>query len=101
MPQTVIENPILNSPFQEPSRHFKFSEDGITKTGAGNLFMVFGEPDIDIRIEPDRNLVVEIRGLDVYDPTTARIRSSSTDDIACWTCRPNRQQRRAQARRRR
>jgi type III restriction enzyme len=30
MPQVVIENPILNSPYQEPSRHFKFSDDGIT-----------------------------------------------------------------------
>ena len=30
MPQAVIENPILNSPFVEPSRHFKFSDDGIT-----------------------------------------------------------------------
>jgi type III restriction enzyme len=30
MPQVVIENPILNSPFEEPGRHFKFTEDGIT-----------------------------------------------------------------------
>ena len=30
MPDVVIENPILNSPFAEPTRHFKFSEDGIT-----------------------------------------------------------------------
>jgi type III restriction enzyme len=30
MPQVVIENPILNSPFKEPTRHFKFSDDGIT-----------------------------------------------------------------------
>lgn len=30
MPDAVIENPILNSPFEEPTRHFKFSEDGIT-----------------------------------------------------------------------
>ncbi len=28
--QVVIENPILNSPFGEPERHFKFSEEGIT-----------------------------------------------------------------------
>ena len=27
---------------------------------------------------------VEIKGVDVYDPTTGQIRSSSTDDIACW-----------------
>lgn len=30
MKQVVIENPILNSPFEEPRRHFKFTEDGIT-----------------------------------------------------------------------
>ncbi len=30
MPQVVIENPVLNSPFEEPKRHFKFTEDGIT-----------------------------------------------------------------------
>ena len=28
--QIIIENPILNSPFEEPSRHFKFTDDGIT-----------------------------------------------------------------------
>ena len=56
----------------------------LKKTGAGNLFMVFGEPDLDIRSPTVGKLVVEIRGLDVYDPTTGEIRSSSTDDIACW-----------------
>jgi type III restriction enzyme len=30
MPQVVIENPVLNSPFDEPQRHFRFSDDGIT-----------------------------------------------------------------------
>jgi len=30
MPQVVIENPILNSPFAEPTRHFQFGERGIT-----------------------------------------------------------------------
>jgi adenine-specific DNA-methyltransferase len=52
-------------------------------TGAGNLFTVFGEPDIALERTAD-GLVVEIRGLDVYDPTTGTVRSSTTDDIACW-----------------
>lgn len=52
-------------------------------TGAGNLFTVFGEPDITLD-RTDDGLVVEIRGLDVYDPTTGTVRSSTTDDIACW-----------------
>jgi adenine-specific DNA-methyltransferase len=56
----------------------------LKKTGAGNLFMVFGEPDVDIRREKDGKVVVEIKGVDVYDPTTGQIRSSSTADIACW-----------------
>ena len=55
----------------------------LKKTGAGNLFMVFGEPDVEIKREIDQ-IIVEIKGVDVYDPTTGQIRSSSTDDIACW-----------------
>jgi len=56
----------------------------LKKTGAANLFMVFGEPDVAIEKTKDGRLTVEVRGLDVYDPTTGQIRSSSTDDIACW-----------------
>lgn len=55
----------------------------LKKTGAGNLFTVFGEPDVEIRPDGDE-LVVEVRGLDVYDPTTGEVRSSTTDDIAAW-----------------
>ena len=56
----------------------------LKKTGAGNLFMVFGEPDMDVQRQKDGRIVVTIKGVDVYDPTTGQIRSSSTDDIACW-----------------
>jgi hypothetical protein len=169
MSQVVIENPIINSPFDEPTHHFRFADEGITdevvegrrassyfvpiarrvaislgpeqvkdaakesvqglgfdilvvcgfafdphvaeeakrygrltvlpakmnpdlamgdellkKTGAGNLFMVFGEPDVEITTQPDGQIVVEIKGVDVYDPTTGQIRSASTADIACW-----------------
>ena len=56
----------------------------LKKTGSGNLFMVFGEPDIDVDKQPDGKVVVKIKGVDIYDPTTGQIRSSSTDDIACW-----------------
>lgn len=56
----------------------------LKKTGAGNLFMVFGEPDIEIKKQKDGKISVEIKGVDVYDPTTGQIRNSSTDDIACW-----------------
>jgi len=56
----------------------------LKKTGSGNLFMIFGEPDLDIRRDDDGQVVLEIKGLDIYDPTTGEIRSSSVDDIACW-----------------
>ncbi|MEK6301507.1 MAG: site-specific DNA-methyltransferase [Acidobacteriota bacterium] len=56
----------------------------LKKTGAGNLFMVFGEPDVDVHDQKDGTITVEIKGLDIYDPTTGEIRSSSTDDLACW-----------------
>lgn len=56
----------------------------LKKTGAGNLFMVFGEPDVEIKKQKNGQITVEIKGVDVYDPTTGQIRSASTDDIACW-----------------
>ncbi len=58
-------------------------DEFLKKTGSGNLFMVFGEPDIDIATT-DEGVVVTINGLDVYDPTTGIVRDSSTDEIACW-----------------
>jgi len=57
--------------------------DVLKKTGSGNLFMVFGEPDVDIQ-RTDDGIVVEIRGVDVYDPTTGEVRSNGTDEIAMW-----------------
>jgi adenine-specific DNA-methyltransferase len=56
----------------------------LKKTGMGNLFTVFGEPDIEVREAGEGQLQVEIRGLDVYDPTTGQVRSASVDDIAAW-----------------
>jgi adenine-specific DNA-methyltransferase len=62
------------------------ADELLKKTRSGNLFTVFGQPDIDIRPAPGRSgeFQVEIHGLDVYDPTTGAVRSDSTDDIACW-----------------
>jgi adenine-specific DNA-methyltransferase len=56
----------------------------LKRTGSGNLFMVFGEPDIEITPTDDGRLTLEIHGVDVYDPTTGQVRSSSVDDIAAW-----------------
>lgn len=60
------------------------SDELLKKTGAGNLFMVFGEPEVKIMKQKTGQIIVEIKGVDVYDPTTGQIRSASTDDIACW-----------------
>ena len=58
--------------------------EDLKKSGAGNLFTVFGEPDIELRTTEDDRVVVEIRGVDVYDPTTGEVRSSDTGQIALW-----------------
>ena len=63
--------------------------DDLKKTDKANLFVIFGEPDIDIEPatgpddEPDW-LKVKINGVDVFDPSTGRVRSDDTDGIACW-----------------
>jgi adenine-specific DNA-methyltransferase len=58
--------------------------EDLKKSGAGNLFTVFGEPDIDLRETPDGRLEVEIRGVDVFDPTSGEVRSNDTSQIALW-----------------
>jgi len=55
----------------------------LKKTGAGNLFTVFGEPDIAIK-EEDGELRVILHGVDVYDPNTGELRSNDTDQVALW-----------------
>jgi adenine-specific DNA-methyltransferase len=53
------------------------------KAGGGNLFVVFGEPDIDLR-EEDGMYRVELRGVDIFKPATGEVVASEPDDIACW-----------------
>ena len=77
--------PNLNIILPRMNADLSMGDELLKKTGAGNLFTVFGEPDIAIRTpNGDGKLEVEIRGLDIYDPTTGQIRSNTTDDIACW-----------------
>ncbi len=53
-------------------------------TGKGNLFVIFGEPDIEI-LDPDKAQIrVKVHGVDVFDPSTGEVRSDDTDNIACW-----------------
>lgn len=56
----------------------------LKKTGAGNLFTVFGEPDIELRTTNEGELVVELKGVDVFDPTTGQVRSAGVDQVALW-----------------
>ena len=58
--------------------------DDLKNTGKGNLFVIFGEPDIDLERTKSGELQVKIRGVDVFDPSSGEIRSDSTDGIACW-----------------
>ncbi len=58
------------------------SED-LKSTGKGNLFVVFGEPDIEIKETKD-TLKVKINGVDVFHPNTGEVRSDGAEGIACW-----------------
>lgn len=58
--------------------------DELKNTGKGNLFVIFGEPDIDIISGDDGRLQVKVNGVDVYDPNTGDIRSNDVRDIAAW-----------------
>ncbi len=53
-------------------------------TDKGNLFVVFGEPDIEQMEEGDGSLRVRVKGVDVFDPSTGEVRSDNADGIACW-----------------
>jgi adenine-specific DNA-methyltransferase len=58
--------------------------EDLKNTGKGNLFVVFGEPDIDVLSDPDHCLRVQIKGVDVFHPSTGEVRSDGPDGIACW-----------------
>ena len=56
----------------------------LKNTGKGNLFIVFGEPDVEIERQADNQLRVRVKGVDVFDPNTGVIRSGDTKSIAAW-----------------
>lgn len=61
--------------------------DLLKKTGSGNLFMAFGEPEVKVK-QNKNDVIVEIAGVDIYDPVKSEIRSSGSgnqeQDIAAW-----------------
>ncbi|MCA9498576.1 MAG: site-specific DNA-methyltransferase [Nitrospira sp.] len=58
--------------------------EDLKNTGKGNLFVIFGEPDIDILEEKDGRYRVKINGVDVFHPSTGEVRSDGPEGIACW-----------------
>ena len=58
--------------------------DALKNTGSGNLFVVFGEPDIEIEPIGDDQIRVKIKGVDVFRPQTGEIESGGPDTIALW-----------------
>ena len=62
--------------------------DDLKNTGKGNLFVIFGEPDIEILDAEldagDGQIQVKVNGVDVFHPQTGEVRSDGPDGIACW-----------------
>jgi adenine-specific DNA-methyltransferase len=56
----------------------------LKNTGSGNLFVVFGEPDIAIEPAGEDRIRVRIKGVDVFKPQTGEIESGGPDTIALW-----------------
>jgi adenine-specific DNA-methyltransferase len=58
--------------------------DDLKNTGKGNLFVIFGEPDIEVLPAEDGKVRVKVNGVDVFHPNTGEVRSDGADGIACW-----------------
>ncbi|RFB98000.1 site-specific DNA-methyltransferase [Rhizobium leguminosarum bv. trifolii] len=58
--------------------------EDLKNTGKGNLFVVFGEPDVEILDAPGGEIRVKVHGVDVFDPSTGEIRSDDVKGIAAW-----------------
>ncbi len=58
--------------------------DDLKNTGKGNLFVIFGEPDIEILETDNDQMQVKVNGVDVFHPSTGEVRSDGPEGIACW-----------------
>lgn len=58
--------------------------EDLKNTGKGNLFVIFGEPDIDLIDVAGGQIQVKVNGVDVFQPSTGEVRSNGPDEIACW-----------------
>jgi adenine-specific DNA-methyltransferase len=58
--------------------------DDLKNTGKGNLFVIFGEPDISILDAENNKVQIQLNGIDVFHPQTGEVRSDGAEGIACW-----------------
>ena len=58
--------------------------EDLKNTGKGNLFVVFGEPDVELIDAPNGEIKVKVHGVDIFDPSTGEIRSDDVKGIAAW-----------------
>jgi adenine-specific DNA-methyltransferase len=58
--------------------------DALKTTSSGNLFVVFGEPDIEVEPTGDGQIQVRIKGVDVFHPQTGEVDSGGPETIALW-----------------
>jgi adenine-specific DNA-methyltransferase len=58
--------------------------EDLKNTGKGNLFVIFGEPDITIIPGKEKQLRVRVNGVDVFKPQTGEVVSDGANGIACW-----------------
>lgn len=58
--------------------------EDLKNTGKGNLFVIFGEPEIEILDAGSGQIRVKVLGVDVFEPSTGKVRSNGPDGIACW-----------------
>ncbi len=58
--------------------------EDLKNTGKGNLFVIFGEPEIEVQDAGNGRIRVKVLGVDVFEPSTGKVRSNGPDGIACW-----------------
>jgi adenine-specific DNA-methyltransferase len=58
--------------------------EDLKNTGKGNLFVIFGEPDIETIDAGGGDILVKVNGVDVFHPQSGEVRSDGPDGIACW-----------------
>jgi len=58
--------------------------DLLKTTRASQIFTVFGQPDVTVKPQKDGTYVVELLGVDIYDPLTGEVHSTRGENVAAW-----------------